>query len=351
MAAYASGVIDAAAEPESFVVRLDTGEGIHYLDWGAPEPDVADLADPAGRADPVAVLPPLILVHGLSQTGWSWSPVARRLAVHTRVLAPDLRGHGLSDPTRAGYGLESLATDMLTVLSGSGWGEGVGGAPVVVAGHGFGAMIAATMGAQSPRSVVGVALVDGGWEEMAEATRSSADEYLAAIAEPPEVFRSMEAFLADRQDFHPPSWDHDQERAARAQVDQKHLGHVGLVSRPTAIRGSVQAMWTYDPSEVLAAVPRPLAVLVAETSADDEDARERRLALEDVVALRAAGGLPRTDVTRLAGAGHNLMRYRPAEVAEALLTLLRRAAEERVDPSAGASTSTTTSADTPGGPA
>ncbi|MDQ3493529.1 MAG: alpha/beta hydrolase, partial [Chloroflexota bacterium] len=254
---------DAAAEPESFVVRLDTGEGIHYLDWGSPEP--------------VAALPPLILVHGLSQTGWSWAPVARRLAAYTRVLAPDLRGHGLSDPTRAGYELESLATDMLTVLSGSGWGEAVGGTPVVVAGHGFGAMIAATMAAQAPGSVAGVALVDGGWEEMAEATRSSADEYLAAIAEPPEVFGSMEAFLSDRRDFHPPTWDADQERAARAQVDQKHLGHVGLVSRPTAIRGSVQAMWSYDPAEVLAGVGVPLTVLVAETSADDESARERRL--------------------------------------------------------------------------
>lgn len=340
MAAYASRVTDAQARPESFVVRLDTGEGIHYLDWGdgpeAPaEPDEPAEPDAPAEPDGAATLPPLVLLHGLSQTCWSWAPVAPRLAAHTRVLAPDLRGHGLSDPTRAGYDLDSLATDMLTVVSGAGWGEAVGGAPVVVAGHGFGAMIAATMAAQAPGSVAGVALVDGGWEEMAEATRSSADEYLAAIAEPPEVFSSMDAFLADRRDFHPPTWDVDQERAARAQVDQKHLGHVGLVSRPTAIRGSVQAMWTYDPSEVLIAIPRPLAVLVAETSADDEGARERRLALEDVLRMRAARGLPGADVSRFTGAGHNLMRYRPAEVAASLLALLR----------------TATSADTPDDPA
>ncbi len=331
MVAYASPVIDpspvtdAEAAPDSFVVRLDTGEGIHYLDWGVPETS--------------ASLPPLILLHGLSQTAWAWAPVARRLAAHARVLAPDLRGHGLSDPTRAGYELDSLATDMLTVLSGNGWGDAVGGQPAVVAGHGFGAMIAATMAAQAPGSVAGVALVDGGWEEMSEATRSSADEYLAAIAEPPEVLGSMAAFLADRRHFHPPTWDADQERAARAQVDQKHAGHVGLVSRPTAIRGSVQAMWSYDPSEALLAVLRPLAVLVAETSADDESARERRLALEDVLARRAARGLPASDVTRFTGVGHNLMRYRPAEVAAALLALRRRAMD------------TATSGDTPGDPA
>jgi len=144
----------------------------------------------------------------------------------------------------------------------------------------------------------------------------------------------MEAFLSDRRDFHPPTWDADQERAARAQVDQKHLGHVGLVSRPTAIRGSVQAMWSYDPAEVLAGVGVPLTVLVAETSADDESARERRLALEDVLAMRAARGLPAAEVTRFAGAGHNLMRYRPKEVAASLLELLRTATsgDTRGDP-------------------
>ena len=342
MVAYASPVIDpspvtdAEAAPDSFVVRLDTGEGIHYHDWGA-----------AAAPEPAVALPPLVLLHGLSQTSWSWAPVARRLCGHTRVLAPDLRGHGLSDPTRAGYDLDSLATDMLTVLSGNGWGEAVGGPPTVVAGHGFGAMIAATMAAQAPGSIAAVALVDGGWEEMAEATRSSADEYLAAIAEPPEVFGSMQAFLADRRDFHPPTWDADQERAVRAQVDQKHLGHVGLVSRPTAIRGSVQAMWSYDPADVLAAIPRPLAVLVAETSADDESARERRLALEDVLAMRAARGLPASDVTRFTGAGHNLMRYRPDEVAASLLALLRRAADSPAQPA----DSPATSGDTPGDPA
>jgi len=340
IAAYASRVTDVEDLPGSFVVRLDTGEGIHYLDLGDPGDQATPAArDEAASPDPTAALPPLVLLHGLSQTAWSWAPVARRLRVHTRVLAPDLRGHGLSDPTRAGYDLDSLATDMLTVLSGNGWGEAVGGPAAVVAGHGFGAMIAATMAAQAPRSVAGLALVDGGWEEMAEATRSSADEYLAAIAEPPEVLASMDAFLADRRDFHPPSWDADQERAARAQVDQKHAGHVGLVSRPTAIRGCVQAMWSYDPSAVLTAIPRPLAVLVAETSADDESARERRLALEDVLAMRAARSLPAAEVTRFTGAGHNLMRYRPDDVAAALLAVLRRAAEPP---------SLATSGDTPG---
>jgi pimeloyl-ACP methyl ester carboxylesterase len=299
------------ADPESFIVRLDTGERIHYLDWGQP---------------PARELPPLLLVHGVAQTGWIWAPVARRLRSLTRVLAPDLRGHGLSDAPRSGYDLDSLAMDMLTVLTANGWGQDAGGQATVVAGHGFGAAVAATMAGVAPRSVGAVALVDGGWEEMGQATGLTAAEFLAGLAEPPEVLRSMDAFLSDRRDFDPDTWDADQERAARAQVDQKHAGHVGLVARPGAVRGVVDAMFEYRPEEALTRFPAPVLVLVAEAAtADDEGARERDLALEDVVRARAAAGIGAPHVVRFRGAGHNLMRYRASEVTSELLARLRGA--------------------------
>ena len=75
--------------PESLVVQMDTGERIHFLDWGGP----------AG-AQGVAPLPPIVLVHELSQTAWSWAPIARRLRGLTRTIAVDLRGHGLSEAPR-----------------------------------------------------------------------------------------------------------------------------------------------------------------------------------------------------------------------------------------------------------
>src|SRR3990172_3506857 len=100
-------------------------------------------------------------------------------------------------------------------------------------------MVGPTTAGLRPDSVEGVGLVDGGWEELAEATRQSPPEFLAALAEPPEVLASMEAFLADRRAFDPGTWDADQERAARAQVDEKHAGHVALVTRSIAVRGMV----------------------------------------------------------------------------------------------------------------
>ena len=85
-------------------------------------------------------------------------------------------------------------------------------------------------------------------------------------------------------------------------------------------------MFDYRPVETLSATAVPLLVLVAGAgTADDETARERELALEDVLAARRAAGLPEARVVRLPGTGHNLMRYRPAEVSAELLALSRGA--------------------------
>ena len=296
------------------VVTLQTGERIHYLDWEAGQSGT-----------------PFVLVHGLTRTAWTWLPVARRLAARHPVVAPDLRGHGASDAllTRdaplMGYELESLALDVLTVMAGKGWGEAVAGPPAVVAGHGLGAMVAVEMARLQPASVTGVALLDGGWERMVDATRMLPMQLVEAMAEPPEALASMAAYLADRQAFDPASWDAAQEMAARAQVVETHAGHVGLATKGSVIRRVVDAMYAYEPLEALAEVRCPVAVLVADApTADDEDQRERLLALEDVRRARAAAGRPETHVRRFEGAGHDLMRYRADAVTEELERLAGR---------------------------
>jgi pimeloyl-ACP methyl ester carboxylesterase len=304
-------------EPESLVVTVDTGDRLHYLDWGGPTLGWSPL-------------PPLLLIHGLAATAWSWAAVARRLRNVTRVLAPDLRGHGLSESPRAGYDLESLAYDALTVLTANGLGADAGGPPAAVAGHGLGALVAVSMAAIQPSSVAAVALVDAGWEDLDEATGMDAAEFERSIGDPPEVLASMDAYLADRREFDPPSWDADQERAARSAVDETHAGHVAPVVRAHAMRGSVEAMFDYRPREALARVTAPLLIAVAESgAADDETIRERRIALEDVTRSRAGAGLPAPEIRRFTGAGHNLMRYRPGELSAALRALLDAAGGAR----------------------
>jgi pimeloyl-ACP methyl ester carboxylesterase len=304
-------------EPESLVVTADTGDRLHFLDWGGATADRSPL-------------PPVLLIHGLGATSWIWAPVARRLRGATRVVATDLRGHGLSDSARSGYDLESLAYDALTVLVAMGWGTDAGGRPAVVAGHGLGAMVAATMATVQPDSIAGVALIDGGWEDVAQSTGMTASEFERSIGDPPEVLASMDAYVSDRREFDPDSWDADQERAARSAVDEKHAGHVASVVRPFALHASVDAMFEYRPLDALSEITAPLLVAVAESgTADDEVAIDRRAALADVMRARAAARLQPASVRRFPGAGHNLMRYRPRELTVALIELLTEAAHQR----------------------
>jgi pimeloyl-ACP methyl ester carboxylesterase len=298
-------VRDPSPEPEGFVVVVESGDRIHFLDWGGPE-------TPAP--------PGVLAIHGLSQTGWIWAPVARRLAgaAGTRqVVTMDLRGHGLSDaPTDDGaYDLPVLGSDVVAVAEGSGLlAVPDGGSRVVLAGHGFGAIVAATAALELGDRCAGLVLVDGGWESLEASTGVDVDEFLRGLDEPPEVMRSLTAFLADRSRFDPASWDADQDRAARATVVETHAGRVVPATRPHALEACVRAMFMYDPIATLTAVDAPISALIA---ADDDDG-SRAAALASVSTAREAAGRRPIEHVSFGHDGHNLMRYRPVEVATAI---------------------------------
>jgi len=290
---------DPSAEPEGFVVSVDSADRIHFLDWGGS----IDRGEPG-----------ILAIHGLGQTSWAWAPVARRVRSARHFVAMDLRGHGLSDAPTHGYDPASLAGDVVAVAEGAGLLEAADHR-VVLAGHGFGACVAAWAAPVLGSTCAGVVLVDGGWQHIAATSGLEPDEFLRTIEEPPEVLRSIGAFLADRKAFDPGTWDADQERAARATVVEVPAGRVVPASRPHALEGCVRAMFAYRPSEALTAIRAPLLALAA---ADDEASTMARSLAEIQGALRSAGRPP-IAVARFPGDGHNLMRYRPIEVAAAVM--------------------------------
>jgi pimeloyl-ACP methyl ester carboxylesterase len=292
---------DFVAEPAGFVVEVAPGERIHFLDWGEPD------------------RPPVLLIHGLSNAAWSWTPVARRIRSVRHVVAMDLRGHGLSDAPTEGYDPDGFTADVIAVAEGAGL-LGAAGDRVVLAGHGFGAIVAAWAALALGDRCAGLVLVDGGWESIETATGMDVDEFLRNLNEPPEVLRSMTAFLADRAGFDPGTWDADQERAARATVVETHAGRVVPETRPHARDASVLAMFDYEPAAVLSRVAAPIVALRA---ADDED-RTRTRALEASGVARVAAGRDAIRVETFERDGHNLMRYRPDAVSAAILSIAER---------------------------
>jgi len=285
--------------PQGFLLGGPGDVRLHFLDWGGPRGDVADDAE----------APAILLVPGLLSPASVWAPVARRLAGQRRTVVSDLRGHGLSDSPQDGYDVPSLAADVAAVADAAGLDR------VILAGHGFGGCVAASAAAAMGERCAALLLVDGGFERLEAVTGLDADEFLRGLDEPPEVMRSMTAWLADRRGFDPGTWDADQERAARDAVVETAAGRVVRAVRPFVVEAVVRAMFAFDPAPVLAAAACPVTAVLAMQASDpvprlselDRAARARTI----------TGGTAITQVKF--DVAHNLPRYRPAELATLLL--------------------------------
>lgn len=115
-------------------VRLPNGIKLAYVELG----------DPNG--------PPLLLLHGYTDTSRSWSMVAPYLAQY-RIIIPDQRGHGAADAPECCYTLSVFADDARLLL------DALGIDRTAIVGHSLGSMIAMTMAAEYPERVTALGLV------------------------------------------------------------------------------------------------------------------------------------------------------------------------------------------------
>jgi len=97
----------------------------------------------------------VVMVHGLgANLGFWYLRIAPMLSAYARVTLFDLRGHGLSEMPRSGYGVDRLAADMRELLD----HLGIGSAHLVA--HSFGGSVAAHFACLHPDRVKSLTLVD-----------------------------------------------------------------------------------------------------------------------------------------------------------------------------------------------
>jgi len=120
------------------------GASLHYYRTGAGEK------------------PPLMLLHGFSDNGLCWMPVARELEAGWDVILPDARGHGKSARVEAG-GTYDHPADTAALI------RALGLKDPVLGGHSMGAATASTVEARFPRLVKALILEDPPWREWAPA--------------------------------------------------------------------------------------------------------------------------------------------------------------------------------------
>src|SRR2546421_3054357 len=105
----------------------------------------------AGEGDSV-----VLLIHGIVGCAKQWDPVARILAEHYTVLAPDLLGHGESAKPRGDYSLGAYAASVRDVL------VALGHRRATVVGHSLGGGVAMQFAYEYPPFAERLVLVSSG---------------------------------------------------------------------------------------------------------------------------------------------------------------------------------------------
>ena len=121
--------------PRFSTVSLTTGVRLHYGEQG----------EPAGE--------PIILLHGYSDSWFSFSRVLELVNRKYRVFALDQRGHGESDRPPGGYGMPDLAADVLAFMDAKGLPK------ATIVGHSMGSFVAQHAASRVPDRVTGLVLV------------------------------------------------------------------------------------------------------------------------------------------------------------------------------------------------
>jgi pimeloyl-ACP methyl ester carboxylesterase len=127
--------------------------------------------------------PVLLLIHGMGGTFENWGAVIEPLAASHTVIAPDLPGHGRSEPGGGDYSLGALATVLRDLLATLGHDR------ATLVGHSLGGGIAMQFAHQFPEIVERLVLVSSGGlgPEVSLVLRAAAlpgaDLFIAATAE------------------------------------------------------------------------------------------------------------------------------------------------------------------------
>jgi pimeloyl-ACP methyl ester carboxylesterase len=148
-----------AAQPDLRQIRLKSGLRLHYAS--------------RGPADGPAVL----MLHGYSDTWFSFSRVLPLMPASMRVIVPDQRGHGASDRPADGYSMDELARDAIELL------DALQIDRTMIVGHSMGSFVARRMAVLAPSRVDGLVLIGAGATTRTASVRGM-QEAVAALSDP-----------------------------------------------------------------------------------------------------------------------------------------------------------------------
>ncbi len=280
------------------------GVNLHYATWGVGGPDRATL-----------------LIHGLTASHMEWSLLGPALAADgAYVVAPDLRGRGLSSKPAHGYSLAIHAADLLALA------DALGLATFRVVGHSLGAIIGMYLAVIAPERVTKLVMVDAG----GTIPDDTAAAISASVSRLGVVYSSLDAYLATMRQLPMLVWNAEWEAYFRYDADVRADGSV--VSRvPKAAIEEESLALGLTRTEALPALARaPTLVVRAPIGLLGPD---RGFILPAKEAERLKQVMPNCQVVEVAGTNHYTVVLAPAFLAETLRFLRDDPAGDVDDPS------------------
>ncbi len=271
----------------------------HYLHW--------NLADGG---------PLLVLMHGLASNARIWELVAPHLVAQGfALIAPDARGHGLTDKPDGDYNMDIFTRDLAALMSAFEIER-----PILV-GHSWGAMLALDYAARyphGPRAPSGIALVDGGATQMDEAGLPW--EQMRDRLTPPRLAgMPLQAFLAQLGSFNS-RWQPDSQAIqiilANFDVTEQEIitPHLSFEHHMQIVR----AMWEFKTYQHYTRLRCPVLIVPASPAEPLSPQEQEFLALKKRGVARAQETIKDVRVHWMEDSIHDIPLQRPAELAELL---------------------------------
>jgi pimeloyl-ACP methyl ester carboxylesterase len=285
--------------PTQGFVHLKSGVSLHFYEWRPKEPEA------------------IVLLHGLGCTGAFWSSVSRYLPTDYRLIAPDLRGHGLSSKPFQGYDFDSLSRDLNGLLD-----ELIGRnrGPVVLVGHSWGANLSVHFALSFPSAVSRLVLVDGAVGEL-RGHWITKREYLKLSETSPETLESLPIFrraMKRSLGF----WNRDMEAMLDTTIEVDPSSGRVVPRTPDSVGKLIlEELWDYDSAALLSRLPR-MPVLLAIAQPKHKEKRYLRW-LDDSIRLwnEKVSGL---EMDVFPDTSHYIMVHRPRRLAKEINDFLAR---------------------------
>ena len=246
---------------------------------------------------------PLLLLHGIGANARTWGRAAEAFARRRRVIAPDARGHGLSDRPASGYRDLDYVADVEALL------PQLSDQPLDVAGHSLGGRIAAELAARRPDLVRRLVLEEAVGApatprppaqeaQMREGARIWLDRLRAAPRD------TVLAQTRQRQ----PGWS---EQECAAFVDGQREFSMAIYGE-----GALGYFWDWRPG--VARVQCPTLVVLGDRSAAGFPAS----IADETVIDEVRRAMPRAGIVQVRGAGHMVHLDRPEDFVAAVESFL-----------------------------